>query len=124
MLSYLLPHHAYKKPSEMGIFTSLAKCDPAGVLVRNFSGLEYFRDKGIPVTADFSFNATNPLTVKFFKEQGVERIAVSYDCNREQLVNLTSAVAGDSPRSRHSSTYANVPYGALCVLLGSFSRYR
>ena len=84
-----------QKPSEMGIFTSLAKCDPAGVLVRNFSGLEYFRDKGIPVTADFSFNATNPLTVKFFKEQGVERIAVSYDCNREQLVNLTSAVAGD-----------------------------
>lgn len=43
-----------QKPSEMGIFTSLAKCAPAGVLVRNFSGLEYFRDKGIPVTADFS----------------------------------------------------------------------
>ena len=84
-----------QKPSEMGIFTSLAKCDPAGVLVRNFSGLEYFRDKGIPVTADFSFNATNPLTVEFFNQQGVERIAVSYDCNREQLVNLTSAVAGN-----------------------------
>jgi putative protease len=84
-----------QKPSEMGIFTSLAKCAPAGVLVRNFSGLEYFRDKGIPVTADFSFNATNPLTVEFFKQQGVERIAVSYDCNREQLVNLTSAVAGN-----------------------------
>jgi putative protease len=84
-----------QKPSEMGIFTSLAKCDPAGVLVRNFSGLEYFRDKGIPVSADFSFNATNPLTVEFFKQQGVERIAVSYDCNREQLVNLTSAVAGN-----------------------------
>ena len=84
-----------QKPSEMGIFTSLAKSDPAGVLVRNFSGLEYFRDKGIPVTADFSFNATNPLTVKFLKQQGVERIAASYDCNREQLVNLTSAVAGD-----------------------------
>ena len=84
-----------QKPSEMGIFSSLAKFDPAGVLVRNFSGLEYFRDKRIPVTADFSFNATNPLTVEFFKHQGVERIAVSYDCNREQLVNLTSAVAGN-----------------------------
>ena len=84
-----------QKPSEMGIFTSLAKCDPAGVLVRNFSGLEYFREKGIPVTADFSFNATNPLTVDFFEKQGVERIAVSYDCNREQLVHLTSAVAGN-----------------------------
>jgi putative protease len=84
-----------QKPSEMGIFTSLAKCDPAGVLVRNFSGLEYFRDKGIPVTADFSFNATNPLTFEFFKQQGAERIAVSYDCNREQLLNLTSAVVGN-----------------------------
>ena len=84
-----------QKPSEMGIFTSLAKCDPAGVLVRNFSGLEYFREKSIPVTADFSFNATNPLTVDFFEKQGVERIAVSYDCNREQLVHLTSAVAGN-----------------------------
>ena len=84
-----------QKPSEMGIFKSLAKCDPAGVLVRNFSGLGYFRDNGIPVAADFSFNATNPLTVDFFEKQGVERIAVSYDCNREQLVHLTSAVAGN-----------------------------
>ena len=84
-----------QKPSEMGIFSSLAKFDPAGVLVRNFSGLKYFRDKRVPVTADFSFNATNPLTVEFFKQQGVERIAVSYDCNREQLLNLTSAVAGN-----------------------------
>ena len=84
-----------QKPSEMGIFKSLAKSDPAGVLVRNFSGLGYFRDNGIPVAADFSFNATNPLTVDFFEKQGVERIAVSYDCNREQLVHLTSAVAGN-----------------------------
>ena len=82
-----------QKPSELGIFRSLSKWDPDGVLVRNFSGLEYFRDKGIPVTADFSFNATNPLTVDFFEKQGVERIAVSYDCNREQLVHLTTAVA-------------------------------
>jgi putative protease len=70
----------------------LAKCEPSGVLVRNFSGLEYFRDRGIPVTADFSLNATNPLTVDFFKQEGVERIAVSYDCNREQLIELTTAV--------------------------------
>ena len=81
-----------QKPSELGVFASLAKCEPSGVLVRNFSGLEYFRDRGIPVTADFSLNATNPLTVDFFKQQGVERIAVSYDCNRDQLIELTTAV--------------------------------
>ena len=84
-----------QKPSELGIFGSLAKCEPDGVLVRNFSGLEYFQHQGISVAADFSFNATNPLTVDFFKRQGVERIAVSYDCNREQLVHLSSAVAGN-----------------------------
>jgi putative protease len=81
-----------QKPSELGVFASLVKCEPSGVLVRNFSGLEYFRDRGIPVTADFSLNATNPLTVDFFKQEGVERIAVSYDCNREQLIELTTAV--------------------------------
>ena len=83
-----------QKPSEMGIFASLARCNPDGVLARNYSGLRYFINRGIPVAADFSFNATNPITVAFFQQLGVERIAVSYDCNREQLVNLTSAVAG------------------------------
>ena len=84
-----------QKPSELGIFGSLAKCNPDGVLVRNFSGLEYFQHQGISIAADFSFNATNPLTVDFFRRKGVERIAVSYDCNREQLVHLSSAVSGN-----------------------------
>lgn len=84
-----------QKPTEMGIFASLARCNPEGVLARNYSGLRYFIDKGIPVAADFSVNATNPITVAFFQQQGVERIAVSYDCNREQLVKLTSAVIGN-----------------------------
>jgi len=80
-----------QKPDELGIFALLAKQDPAGVLVRNYAGLTYFRDRGLPVVADFSLNVTNELSAEFFMTEGVERVTASYDCNREQLLALVAA---------------------------------
>ena len=80
-----------QKPDELGIFALLAKQEPDGVLVRNYAGLTYFRDRGLPVVADFSFNVTNELSAEFFMGEGVERVTTSYDCNREQLLALVSA---------------------------------
>jgi putative protease len=80
-----------QKPDELGIFALLAKQEPDGVLVRNYAGLTYFRDRGLPVVADFSLNVTNEFTTQFFLDAGAERVTASYDMNREQLLGLVAA---------------------------------
>jgi len=69
----------------------VCKAGPDGVLVRNYGGLRFFRDQGLPVIGDFSLNVTNELTAAFFMEQGLSRVAASYDLNREQLLSLVAA---------------------------------
>jgi len=80
-----------QKPDELGIFALLAKQEPDGVLVRNYAGLTYFRDRGLPVVADFSLNVTNEFSAEFFLNAGAERVTASYDMNREQLLGLVAA---------------------------------
>jgi putative protease len=81
-----------QKPDEMGIFRLLAKQEPDGVLVRNWAGLRFIRAVGIPVVGDFSLNVTNERSAEFFLAAGCDRVAASYDLNREQLLSLMSAV--------------------------------
>ncbi|MBL8816071.1 MAG: U32 family peptidase [Planctomyces sp.] len=81
-----------QKPGEMGLFRAMRKYQPEGVLVRNLSGLRYFRDEGIRVCGDFSLNITNELTADFLMGLGLERISPSYDLNRDQLLDLIRVV--------------------------------
>jgi putative protease len=81
-----------QKQGEIGIFGALEKHRPDGVLVRNWSGLVYFRERGIPVVGDFSLNVANHLTAGFFMDAGCERVTASYDLNREQLMTLVEAM--------------------------------
>ncbi|MBU6222249.1 MAG: DUF3656 domain-containing protein [Planctomycetes bacterium] len=80
-----------QKPDELGVFALLAKQEPDGLLVRNYAGLTYFRDRGLPVVADFSLNVTNEFSAEFFLDAGAERVTASYDMNREQLLGLVAA---------------------------------
>jgi putative protease len=80
-----------QKPDEMGIFHLLAKQAADGILVRNWAGLRFFHERGLPVIGDFSLNVTNELTARFFVEAGCQRVTASYDCNREQLLALVGA---------------------------------
>ena len=80
-----------QKPDELGVFALLAKQEPDGLLVRNYAGLTFFRDRGLPVVADFSFNVTNEFSAEFFLDAGAERVTASYDMNREQLLGLVAA---------------------------------
>ena len=80
-----------QKPDEIGIFRLLAKQGPDGVLVRNWSGLRFFRDAGLPVVGDFSLTVTNERSAEFFTAAGCGRITPSYDLNREQLLALVAA---------------------------------
>ncbi len=81
-----------QKPGEAAIFRALARHNADGILVRNLGGLDYFGPLGIPMLADSTLNAANDLTVFYLREQGFRRITCSFDLNREQLLDLVSAV--------------------------------
>ncbi len=84
-----------QKPGEMGIFHAMLKHQPAGVLVRNLSGMAFFREHEIPTVADFSLNVTNELTAEYLMRQDVRRVTTSYDMNRDQLLDLVEVVPVD-----------------------------
>jgi len=77
-----------QKPGEMGIFKALGKHGADGYVVRNLSGLHFFREIGAPCVADFSLNAANELTVDWLIGKGAERVTPSYDLNRDQLLAM------------------------------------
>jgi putative protease len=89
--SLLLATPRIQKPDELGIFRLLEKQEPDGVLVRNYAGVRFFKDRGIPVVGDFSLNVTNELTADFFMTAGCDRVTASYDLNRDQLAGLVAA---------------------------------
>ena len=75
----------------------LLKAEPDGVLVRNLSGLDFFREQGVSITGDYSLNITNELTADFLMSRGLQWITPSYDLNREQLLDLVSAMPSHWP---------------------------
>jgi len=81
-----------QKPDEMGLFLAMARHDASGWLVRNLSGAAFCRERSIPFVADFSLNAANQWTVDYLRSLGAERVTVSYDLNRDQLLELVDAV--------------------------------
>jgi putative protease len=81
-----------QKPGEMGIFRAMAKHGAAGFLVRNLAGMAFCKEQEIPFVCDFSLNAANEWTVDYLRSCGAERVTVSYDLNRDQLMDLVGAV--------------------------------
>lgn len=88
----LLATPRIQKPDEMGLFRAMLKHQSDGVLVRNLSGLAFFRDHGVPVVGDYSLNVTNELTAAFLMEQKLQWLTPSYDLNRDQLMDLVKSV--------------------------------
>ncbi|MBS0203053.1 MAG: U32 family peptidase [Planctomycetes bacterium] len=91
-LTIFLATPRIQKPDELGLFHAIGKHGADGILVRNLAGLRFYTQRGIPVVADYSLNATNELTAEYLQQQGAGRITASYDLNRDQLLNLVSAV--------------------------------
>jgi putative protease len=81
-----------QKPGEIGIFRALARHGADGFLVRNLAGMAFCAEHGIPFACDFSLNAANQWTVDYLRSRGAERVTVSYDLNRDQLLDLVGAV--------------------------------
>ncbi len=78
-----------QKAGEQGFFKLIENAKPDGVLIRNLGGLESFQD--IRKVGDFSLNVANPLSAELLRREGLERVAVSYDCNAQQLLDLLKA---------------------------------
>ena len=83
------------KPGENGVLRQLIKYKPDGLLVRNLAGLAFCRERGLPAIADFSLNAANELTVAWLHAQGAERVTLSYDLDRRQVLSLAAAVPAE-----------------------------
>jgi putative protease len=81
-----------QKPDEIGIFHSMARHGASGFLVRNLAGVSFCVDHDIPFVCDFSLNAANQWTVDYLKSFGAQRVTVSYDLNRDQLLDLVDEV--------------------------------
>jgi putative protease len=91
----LLATPRIQKPDEMGIFHAMAKHGASGFLVRNLAGAAYCNKHAVPFVCDFSLNAANQWTVDHLKSLGAERVTVSYDLNRDQLLDLVDNVPPD-----------------------------
>ena len=81
-----------QKPGELGLFHALAKQIADGWLVRNLAALRFAHERQIQIVGDFSLNVTNPLTAQWLIEQGLQRCTASYDLNRDQLMELVTAI--------------------------------
>ena len=78
-----------QKPKEAGFFKVVEKAAPDGVLVRNLGGVQYFKERGMPMVADFSLNVANPVSAGLLMENGgFENLTVSYDLNEGQVGEL------------------------------------
>ena len=82
------------KPHEAGFFKYIDQMQPDGVLVRNLGALEWWRQRGLPLAADFSLNAANPESVYLLHSLGVCSITPSYDLNAIQLDELMHTGCG------------------------------
>lgn len=76
------------KPGESRVLKRLANLEPDAVLVRNFEELSFFREKEIPMIADFSFNAVNQLSFQQLLDWGVRRITPGWDASSAVQANI------------------------------------
>ena len=80
------------KPGESKLLYKIADMGPDAVLARNLEELLFFRDRQIPVIADFSFNVVNDLSFYQMLDWGAERITFGLDLNEGQMLTLLQHV--------------------------------
>jgi putative protease len=80
-----------QKPDEVGIFRVMARWNPDGFVARNLAGIGFCREQQIDFVSDFSLNAANQYTVDYLRSQEARRVTLSYDLNRDQLIEVVEA---------------------------------
>jgi putative protease len=108
------------KPGQSQVFVRLADARPDGMLVRNLAGLAFFRQRDLPIVADFSLNAVNALSVQWLRAQGAQRVTAAYDLDRRRLLELAVAVP---PELLEVVVHRHTPmfHSEYCLFCGTFS---
>jgi putative protease len=83
------------KPGESGILKKFADLEPDAVLVRNLEEIAFFRDRNVPMIADFSFNVINDLSFRQLLDWGAERITLGWDLDEKQAEELLQYVPAE-----------------------------
>lgn len=91
----LLATPRIQKAGEQGFFKLIEDAAPAGVLIRNLGGLDFFRHSTLLKVGDFSLNVANPLTAQLLMERGFDALTVSYDLNHQQVTDLLTAAPAE-----------------------------
>lgn len=68
---------------------SIVALEPDGILVSSFEGIKLFKDTGLALEADDSFNIFNSFALDRLMEWNVENAYVSPELNLTELVDLT-----------------------------------
>ncbi|WP_436717298.1 DUF3656 domain-containing protein [Roseiconus lacunae] len=84
-----------QKPGETGLLRVLRRHQADVVLARNLAAIDYFRDQGVEVVADFSLNIANHRAAEWIRSLGAVRTTASYDLNRDQLGDLVQALPSE-----------------------------
>ncbi len=81
-----------QKPSEMGLLRVLGRHRPDLILARNLAAIAFCEDQSIGCVADFSLNVANHRSAEWVRSLGAQRVTVSYDLNREQVLGLIASL--------------------------------
>ncbi|MDR3181780.1 MAG: U32 family peptidase, partial [Planctomycetaceae bacterium] len=93
------------KAGEAKLLHRLAELQPDAVLARNIEELVFFRNKNVPVIADFSFNVINDLSFQQLLDWGAERITLGLDLDEQQTETLRQHIAADKIEQIISGRY-------------------
>lgn len=114
------------KPGESGIWRTLLRLEPDGLLVRSAGLLQRMKSLGgtgsrvnigfetedwVPIPelyGDFSFNVANALTALELLDSGLQRVATTYDLNANAIADLATLM-GEKAKRIEVIAHAKLP---------------
>lgn len=113
------------KPGEDVLLARVAEAGPDAVLVRNLTGLSFFRERfpALPLHGDYALNAANELTASLLLGLGLQHLVPSYDLTWEQLAAMARRV---DPRRLELVVHQHMPMFHMehCVFAHTLSEGR
>ena len=116
------------KPGETGYLKLIERAEPDGLLLRNLSSLNYYKNRSeLLKIGDFSLNVANPITAKLLREHAnLDRLTISYDLNISQVLHLLNQTPPDwleITLHQHMPMF-HMEHCVFCTFLSSGTTYK
>ena len=111
----LLATPRIQKAGEQGFFKLIESAAPDGVLIRTLGAIEYFTDRPLKKTGDFSLNVANPLTAASSCCKRAWSVSVTISLRPRHRPGACASCAMRHPRGlkpHHPPAHADVSHGA------------